>query len=79
MTPEQGGGLLLDLGSHLVDQALQHFGPVQTLYAEIANRRGMPADDDVFLALTHSFRHDQPSARLGARRRARPASAGAGQ
>ncbi len=27
-TPSQGGGLLLDLGSHLVDQALQHFGPV---------------------------------------------------
>ncbi len=53
-TPAQGGGLLLDLGSHLVDQALHHFGPVQTIYAEIANRRGTPADDDVFLALTHS-------------------------
>ena len=53
-TPEQGGGLLLDLGSHLVDQALHHFGPVQSVYAEIANRRGTPADDDVFLALTHS-------------------------
>lgn len=52
-TPEQGGGLLLDLGSHLVDQALQHFGPVHSVYAEIANRRGTPADDDVFLALTH--------------------------
>jgi predicted dehydrogenase len=52
-TPDQGGGLLLDLGSHLVDQALQHFGPAQTVYAEIANRRGTPADDDAFLALTH--------------------------
>ncbi len=52
-TPEQGGGLLLDLGSHLVDQALQHFGPVESVYAEIANRRGTPGDDDVFLALTH--------------------------
>lgn len=52
-TSEQGGGLLLDLGSHLVDQALQHFGPVEQVYAEIASRRGAPADDDVFLALTH--------------------------
>ena len=52
-TPDEGGGLLLDLGSHLVDQALQHFGAVQTVYAEIANRRGTPADDDTFLALTH--------------------------
>ena len=53
LPPEQGGGLLLDLGSHLVDQALQHFGPVQSVYAEIAHRRQTPADDDVFLALTH--------------------------
>ena len=52
-TPAQGGGLLLDLGSHLVDQALHHFGPVRSVYAEIENRRGTPADDDAFLALTH--------------------------
>lgn len=52
-TPSQGGGLLLDLGTHLVDQALQHFGPVRSVYAEIANRRGTPADDDAFMALTH--------------------------
>jgi scyllo-inositol 2-dehydrogenase (NADP+) len=53
-TPEQGGGLLLDLGTHLVDQALQHFGPVESVYAEIASRRGLPSEDDAFLALTHS-------------------------
>jgi predicted dehydrogenase len=53
-TPEQGGGLLLDLGSHLIDQALHHFGPVESVYAEIANRRGTPADDDAFLALQHT-------------------------
>ena len=53
-TPEQGGGLVLDLGSHLVDQALHHFGPVQQVYAEIDKRRGTPADDDAFLALTHA-------------------------
>jgi predicted dehydrogenase len=52
--PEEGGGLLLDLGSHLVDQAVQLFGPVRELYAEVeARREGAVADDDVFLALDH--------------------------
>jgi predicted dehydrogenase len=52
--PEEGGGLLLDLGSHLVDQALQLFGPVRGLYAELdARRDGAVADDDDFLALEH--------------------------
>jgi predicted dehydrogenase len=52
--PEEGGGLLLDLGPHLVDQALQLFGPVRGLYAEVdARREGAVADDDVFLALEH--------------------------
>lgn len=50
----EGGGLLLDLGSHLVDQAVQLFGPVRDLYAEVdARREGAVADDDVFLALEH--------------------------
>ena len=53
-TPEQGGGLLLDLGSHLIDQALQLFGPAQSVYAQIEARRGGPADDDVFLVITHA-------------------------
>jgi len=53
LAPEQGGGLLLDLGSHLVDQALHLFGPVKSVYAEIDHRRGLPADDDVFIALAH--------------------------
>jgi scyllo-inositol 2-dehydrogenase (NADP+) len=52
--PGAGGGLALDLASHLVDQVRQAFGPVATVYAEIAHRRGQPGDDDVFLALTHS-------------------------
>lgn len=52
--PEEGGGLLLDLGSHLVDQAVQLFGPVRGLYAEVdARRECAVADDDVFLALEH--------------------------
>lgn len=53
-TPAQGGGQLLDLGSHLVDQALHRFGPVTHVYAEVDARRGLAADDDVFVALTHT-------------------------
>src|SRR3954447_14845396 len=51
-SPEAGGGVLLDLGSHLVDQAVELFGPVASVYAELESRRG-GADDDVFLGLEH--------------------------
>jgi predicted dehydrogenase len=54
LAPEEGGGLLLDLGSHLADQALTLFGPVTEVYAEVDARRGVPADDDVFVALRHA-------------------------
>jgi predicted dehydrogenase len=37
--PTEGGGALLDLGSHLVDQALALFGPVLTVYGEVETRR----------------------------------------
>lgn len=47
-----GGGGLLDFGSHLVDQALQLFGPVADIYAEVHHRHG-GLDDDFFLALIH--------------------------
>ena len=50
---EGGGGLLLDLGTHLVDQAVQLFGPVAEVRGEVDHRRGGPADDDVFIALRH--------------------------
>ncbi|MGW4896760.1 Gfo/Idh/MocA family protein [Kitasatospora sp. NPDC004240] len=53
--PAEVGGTLYDLGSHLVDQALALFGPVDTVYAEIDVRRdGAVVDDDAFLALTHA-------------------------
>ncbi|MFD1147513.1 Gfo/Idh/MocA family protein [Saccharothrix hoggarensis] len=52
--PEEAGGLLYDLGAHLVDQALELFGPVSAVYAELDLRRpGVQVDDDVFVALTH--------------------------
>ncbi len=46
------GGLLLDLGSHLVDSAIQLFGPVATVAAEL-RAITTPAVDDVFLSLRH--------------------------
>ncbi|GAA3176577.1 MULTISPECIES: Gfo/Idh/MocA family oxidoreductase [Streptomyces] len=53
--PAEIGGLLYDLGSHLVDQALTLFGPVTSVYAESDVRRpGAEADDDTFFALTHA-------------------------
>jgi scyllo-inositol 2-dehydrogenase (NADP+) len=53
--PAEGGGLLLDLGSHLVDQAIVLFGAPTAVYAEIGRRRPDAAvDDDVFVALEHA-------------------------
>jgi predicted dehydrogenase len=53
--PEDIGGLLYDLGSHLVDQALVLFGPAVGVYAESQARRPWAeADDDTFIALTHA-------------------------
>ncbi|NKX54789.1 Gfo/Idh/MocA family protein [Arthrobacter mobilis] len=51
-----GGGILFDLGSHLIDQALQLFGPVSTVYGETARHLGAEdsdADDDAFVSLLH--------------------------
>ncbi len=54
-TADDGGGVLFDLGTHLLDQAVQLFGPATVTNAEVATRRpGEKSDDDVFLALRHS-------------------------
>jgi predicted dehydrogenase len=53
--PAEAGGLLYDLGSHLIDQALVLFGAVTHVYAELDRRRsGVEVDDDVFVALSHA-------------------------
>ena len=49
-----GGGVLLDLGTHLVDQAIQLFGPVADVHGDVRSVRGTPADDDAFIALRHT-------------------------
>ena len=52
--PGEAGGLLFDLGSHLIDQAVGLFGPPLTVYAEVDRRRpGAEVDDDTFVALEH--------------------------
>jgi predicted dehydrogenase len=53
LSSEQGGGVLLDLGTHMVDQAVSLFGRPSHVYAEVAARRGTPGDDDTFVALRH--------------------------
>ncbi|HUF26377.1 MAG TPA: Gfo/Idh/MocA family oxidoreductase [Gemmatimonadaceae bacterium] len=52
--PEEVGGLLYDLGSHLVDQALLLFGPAAHVYGELDQRRpSVEVDDDAFIAIAH--------------------------
>src|SRR6478609_1256337 len=50
----EGGGVLLDLGPHLVDQATHLFGPVVAVHADLQTvRTGAGAEDQVELHLTH--------------------------
>lgn len=51
---DAGGGILYDLGTHLVDQAIQLFGPVTSFHAELARHGTAGAgEDDAFLSLLH--------------------------
>ena len=50
----RGGGLLFDLGPHLIDQALVLFGPPETVYATVkVHRDGAGAADYVHLLLSY--------------------------
>jgi len=52
LSPEDGGGLLLDLQSHLISTAIDYFGPAQLVSASVRSIRG-GADDDVTVVLKH--------------------------
>lgn len=57
--PDLGGGTLLDLGPHLIDQALVLLGPAVTVYAELDVRRegtgsNPVAEDDIQVHLLHA-------------------------
>lgn len=61
--PGPGGGLLYDLGPHLIDQALVLFGPPRTVTADVrAVREGAVVDDMFELTLGY----DDYDVRLGA-------------
>ncbi|MBI3428856.1 MAG: Gfo/Idh/MocA family oxidoreductase, partial [Actinobacteria bacterium] len=46
LTSGQGGGITFDLGSHLIDQAVQLFGPVKESHADIYTLRDGAGNDD---------------------------------
>ena len=53
LSPEEGGGLLLDLQTHLLSTALDAFGPADLTYASVRKIRG-ESEDDVVLNLRHT-------------------------
>jgi scyllo-inositol 2-dehydrogenase (NADP+) len=53
-TPADAGGVLFDLGPHVIDQAVELLGPARSAYAEVRTlRAGAEVDDDFFVALEH--------------------------
>lgn len=51
----RGAGITFDLGSHLIDQALQLFGPAEVEHAELSTlRAGGISDDEAFISLSHA-------------------------
>lgn len=51
-SPQEGGGLLLDLQPHLISTSLDWFGPAKLSYSSVRSIRG-GADDDILLVLHH--------------------------
>jgi predicted dehydrogenase len=51
-SPQDGGGLLLDLAPHLISTAIECFGPAELKSSSIRSVRG-GADDDCVLVLIH--------------------------
>jgi predicted dehydrogenase len=48
----EGGGILYDLGTHVIDQAVRLFGTAVPVYQEVAGRRSL-GGDDAFVVLEH--------------------------
>lgn len=51
--PDPTGGVLYDLGSHLVDQALHLFGMPATVYAQVSRHRPGAVNDDLMRLHLH--------------------------
>jgi scyllo-inositol 2-dehydrogenase (NADP+) len=52
---ERGEGIVYDIGSHLIDQALTLFGVVREVYAESARRHpDIVVEDEAFISLAHA-------------------------
>lgn len=51
--PEEGGGIMLDLQTHVIDGAVRLLGPVESVHALIAART-TPVDDDTVLTCQHT-------------------------
>ncbi|TDR33099.1 Gfo/Idh/MocA family oxidoreductase [Hydromonas duriensis] len=62
----EGGGLLYDLGPHLVDQALQLFGAPEWVFCTQLMQRDNAQTDDGFELILGSSRTDYPYVALGA-------------
>ncbi|MDQ6635308.1 MAG: Gfo/Idh/MocA family oxidoreductase [Gemmatimonadota bacterium] len=58
ITPDAGTraeGVVYDLGTHLIDQALVLWGPVTTVYAELEKRHpDVHVEDEAFISLLHT-------------------------
>jgi scyllo-inositol 2-dehydrogenase (NADP+) len=68
----QGGGVLLDLGTHLVDQALVLCGKPVAVSADVLRERDGEGSDDAF---TIRLRYERCSVTLGANALSAPAGA----
>jgi predicted dehydrogenase len=72
--PATTNGLLLGLATHTIDQAIELFGPVSTVYGEVFTHVG-DRDDDSFVAIAHEngvrshFSQSSRSQRFGPRLR----------
>ena len=61
-----GGGMLYDLGPHLIDQALQLFGAPEWVFCTQLTQRDGAQADDAFELILGSSAHNYPYINLGA-------------